>query len=221
MNEHPPDLAGDPASAGYFATRLAPDEARVAVWRHVTAYLQRWVPARATVLDLAAGYADFAANVVAERRIALDLNPALPALAAPGVEAIVGDATHLPMFADGELDVVFASNFLEHLDHPAIDRCLGEVHRALRSGGRLILVQPNFRLAPKTYFDDYTHRTIFTDRSLSDLLVARGFRLVHVEPRFLPMTLKSRLKSGHRLVPLYLRLPYRPLAGQMLHVAER
>jgi hypothetical protein len=34
------------------------------------------------------------------------------------------------------------------------------------------------------------------------------------------MTMKSRLSRAHRLVPLYLRLPYRPRAGQMLVVAE-
>jgi hypothetical protein len=39
--------------------------------------------------------------------------------------------------------------------------------------------------------------------------------------------MKSRLSFGHRLVPAYLGvpsrlgLPYRPLAGQMLVIAER
>lgn len=210
-------------SAAYFATRLAPDPARTAVWRTVTGYLQRWVPPDAAVLDLAAGYADFSANVQARRRVALDLNPALPTMVPAGVEAVVGDATDLSRFADGEFDAVFSSNFLEHLDHEGVDRCLAEIRRVLRPGGRLILVQPNFRLNPGAYFDDYTHRTIWTDNSLGDLLVARGFALVHVEGRFLPLTLKSRLSFGHRLAPLYLRIPagLRPLAGQMLHVAER
>jgi len=216
-----PSAEGADDSAAYFATRLAPDPARTEVWRHLAAYLQQWIPADAAVLDLAAGYADFSANVHARRRVALDMNPELPSLVAPGIEAVVGDATDLGRFADGEFDAVFASNFLEHLEREAIDRCLAEIRRVLRPGGRLLLVQPNFRLAPGAYFDDYTHRTIFTDVSLADLLVARGFTIVRVEPRFLPLTLKSRLKSGHRLVPLYLRLPYRPLAGQMLHVAER
>ena len=116
---------------------------------------------------------------------------------------------------------MFASNFIEHLDHDAIDRLLAGIRRVLRPGGNLLLVQPNFRLAPKQYFDDYTHRTIWTDRSLTDLVTAAGLPVVHVEPRFLPLTMKSRLSFGHRLVPLYLRLPYRPLAGQMLVVARR
>ena len=82
-------------------------------------------------------------------------------------------------------------------------------------------MQPNFRLDPHRYFDDYTHRTVWTDRSLEDVVAARGLTVVHSEPRFLPLTMKSKLSFGHRLVPLYLKLPYRPLAGQMLVVAER
>ena len=206
---------------GYYETRLAPDPARAAVWRHVAAYLQRWVDADAPLLDLAAGYADFTREVAASRKVAVDTNPTLPDLAGPGVEAIVGDATDLGRFADGEFGTVFASNFVEHLEHEEIDRLLAGVHRVLRPGGRLLLVQPNFRLAPKQYFDDYTHRTIWTDRSLADLVAVAGFRVVHVEPRFLPLTMKSRLSSAHCLVPMYLRLPWRPLAGQMLLVAER
>ena len=96
-----------------------------------------------------------------------------------------------------------------------------EVRRVLRSGGRLILIQPNYRLRPQQYFDDYTHVAVFTDRSLPDMLEANGFAREHVDARFLPLTLKSRLAFGHRLVPLYLRLPWRPLAGQMLVVATR
>lgn len=206
----------------YFSTRLAFDPRRAEVWRHVTRYLQQWVASDASVLDLACGYGDFVASVTTTgKRVGIDLHPQVAEFLPGDVEAHVGDATELSRFDDGSFQVVFASNFLEHLDHAAVDRCLSEILRVLAPAGHLILVQPNFRLAPRTYFDDYTHRTIFTDQSLADLLVARGFELVHVERRFLPMTMKSRMGAGSRLVPLYLRLPYRPLAGQMLHVARR
>lgn len=204
----------------YYETRLAPDPNRAEVWRHVAAYLAPWVDPSGALLDLAAGYADVTRSSVATRKVAVDSNPTLPELVGEGIEAIVGDATDLSVFADGEFATVIASNFVEHLDHNAVDALLDGVHRVLTSGGHLILIQPNFRLAPRRYFDDYTHRTIWTDASLGDLLVARGFRLARVEARFLPLTMKSRLSFGHRLVPLYLRLPYRPLAGQMLVVAE-
>lgn len=117
------------------------------------------------------------------------------------------------------VDVVFASNLLEHLSREDIAAALDEFRRVLRPGGRLILIQPNYRLCARQYFDDYTHLTPLSDRSLADLLRAHDFDLLTVRGRFLPLTLKS---SGGRLtflLPLYLRLPVRPLAGQMLLVA--
>lgn len=118
-------------------------------------------------------------------------------------------------------DVVFASNLLEHLSREEIRAALSEFHRVLRPDGRLILVQPNYRLRPGEYFDDYTHLTPLSDRSLVDLLRVARFEPVRVEPRFLPLTLRARGGGLAFLVPFYLRLPWRPLAGQMLIVALR
>jgi len=42
-----------------------------------------------------------------------------------------------------------------------------------------------------------------------------------VIPRFLPLTMKSRLPRWRWAVALYLRLPVRPMAKQMLLVAAR
>ncbi len=205
----------------YYATRFTADPARSEVWRHVARHLAPWVDPHGALLDLAAGYADFTRHADASRKVAVDVHPELPRFAGPDVEAIVGDATDLDRFGAGEFATVFASNFVEHLDHETVDRLLADIGRVLAPGGHLILVQPNFRLDPKRYFDDYTHRTIWTDRSLADLVAAAGLPVEHVEPRFLPLTMKSRLSFGHRLVPLYLRLPHRPLAGQMLVIARR
>ena len=90
----------------------------------------------------------------------------------------------------------------------------------LRPGGRLILMQPNFRLNPGRYFDDFTHVAIFTDQSLSDYLASLGWRIEVRQARFLPLTLKSRASGLAFLVPWYLRSPIKPLAGQMLVVAQ-
>lgn len=204
----------------YFATRYSADPRRAAVWRHITRYLARWIPADGHVLELGAGYCDFSNQVVAARRVAMDLRDAFVPFAAPGVETEVGDCRDLARFSDVEFDVVFASNLLEHLDLAGNEQLLGHARRVLRPGGRLVLVQPNYRLNPRAYFDDYTHVSVFSDRSLVDLLAANGFTAEHVEARFLPLTMKSRLAFGHVLVPWYLRLPYRPLAGQMLVVAR-
>jgi SAM-dependent methyltransferase len=204
---------------GYFDTRLAHDKNRTAVWRHICAYLQRWIPPDAEVLELGAGWCDFANNIDARRVVAMDLDATVQRAAAGHVVAVVGDCTDLSEFDDASFDVVFASNLLEHLDRLAAHDLLAGTRRILRAGGRLILVQPNFRLNPGRYFDDFTHVTIYTDQSLADFLVSEGWSIEVVRERFLPLTLKSRGARLTFLVPWYLRSPIKPMAGQMLVVA--
>ncbi|MBA3430269.1 MAG: class I SAM-dependent methyltransferase [Actinobacteria bacterium] len=152
--------------------------------------------------------------------MAMDVNPDVEQFAADGVESEIGDSSELSRFGQDAFDVVFASNFLEHLEWRAIERCIEGVRRILAPGGALILMQPNFRLRPHEYFDDYTHRTIFSDRSLVDYLESEGLICEHVDPRFLPFSMRSRFARLHVFVPLYLKLPIRPLAGQMLVIAR-
>ncbi|MGL5819942.1 MAG: class I SAM-dependent methyltransferase [Phycicoccus sp.] len=208
------------ATRGYFGTRLVYDASRAAVWRHLCRYLARWVRPDDEVLELGAGWCDFANHVVAGRVTAMDIDPTVERAAASHVVPVVGDCTDLARFADDSFDVVFASNLLEHLERADATRLLAGARRVLRPGGRLVLMQPNFRLAPGRYFDDYTHVAIYTDQSLSDYLTAEGWNVGTVLARFLPLTVKSRASRFTFLVPWYLRSPVKPLAGQMLVVAD-
>jgi ubiquinone/menaquinone biosynthesis C-methylase UbiE len=217
-------VTSDPLGAeqsAYLASRFQPDKRRDAAWRHIVRYLSRWWRPDAAVLDVGAGYCSFINEVEAARRVAVDIHDELERHAAPGVDCVRASATDLHELADESFDVVFASNLLEHLSRDDIRLALAEFHRVLRPGGRLLLVQPNFRLRPGEYFDDYTHLTPLSDRSLADLLTVAGLEPVHVQPRFMPLTVKSRAGGLSFLVPLYLRSPVRPLAGQMLLVGER
>jgi ubiquinone/menaquinone biosynthesis C-methylase UbiE len=200
---------------------LAHTERRAGIWRHISAYLQRWIPEDAEVLELGAGWCDFANSVRARRVVAMDLDRTVERAAGPGVTPVVGDCTDLGVFDDATFDVVFASNLLEHLERDASTRLLSEAKRVLRPGGRLVLLQPNFRLNPGRYFDDFTHVAIYTDQSLADYLVSQGWALEAVRARFLPLTVRSRASALTFLVPWYLRSPVKPLAGQMLVVASR
>jgi SAM-dependent methyltransferase len=203
----------------YFKARLAPDPRRDRVWRQIADFLSRWWSAEAAVLDVGAGYCSFINTVRAGRRVAVDVHGRLGEFAQAGVECVECSATKLNL-ADASFDVVFASNLLEHLDRGEIRRALGEFQRVLRPQGRLILIQPNYRLRSAEYFDDYTHITPLSDRSLADLLVVSGFRPLVVWGRFLPFSFHSRGRPLTFLLPLYIRSPWRPFAGQMLIVAE-
>jgi SAM-dependent methyltransferase len=207
---------------GYFATRLASDSRRSVLWDTLCSQVfQPYVPVSATVVELGAARGEFINVINAERRIGVDVWPGLSDHVVEGVEAHVQSATDLGFLEPESVDVVFASNFLEHLNVDDARAVLKEVHRVMRVGGRLILVQPNFRTSHKRYFDDYTHVSIWTDVSLSDFLVAEGLEVERVEPRFLPLTVKSRFPVHPWLIRLYLASPIKPMAGQMLVVARR
>ena len=223
LSETPPDQAPQDGVyvPGYFETRLQADPGRTEVWRHLCDYLARWIRPEHDVLELGAGWCDFANSVRARRVVAMDLDATVSRAAASHVVAEVGDCTDLRRFDDGSFDVVFASNLLEHLERPAASALLAEAKRVLRPGGRLILMQPNFRLSPKRYFDDFTHVAIYTDQSLRDYVTAEGWQVETMMARFLPLTMKSRGAGLTFLVPYYLRSPVKPLAGQMLLVAAR
>jgi SAM-dependent methyltransferase len=206
----------------YHDSRFTYDARRDLVWRQVCRYLQRrHIPENARLLELGAGYCHFVNNIVAAERHALDLFPRLTEYAGPGVTAHVQDCTCLDAFAEQTIDVVFASNLLEHLDRDELTRTLAEIRRVLAPGGRLVLIQPNFKYCYADYFDDYTHKFVFTHLSLCDMLRNEGFGIRAVEPRFLPFSMKTKVPKAGWLVALYLASSYRPMAGQMLVVATR
>ena len=221
-SNRPDSSPGDAGSgSGYYETRLAHLPQRREVWLHICRYLQKWIAPTDDVLELGAGWCDFANNIAARNIVAMDIDSTVVKAAAPQVRAEVGDCSDLRRFENASFDVVFASNLLEHLDRPTSTALLQEARRVLRPAGRLILLQPNFRLNPGGYFDDYTHVAIYTDRSLQDYLLSLGWQDVVVQSRFLPLTMKSRASSFTFLVPWYLRSPIKPFAGQMLAVARR
>ncbi len=196
-------------------------DGRRGVWREIVRVVHRDARDAATVIELGAGYCDFINQFPAPRRLAFDLNPDMARFSAPGVELRIEDCTRLPGIADASVDLVFASNFLEHFDRAGIDALLGGVRRALRPRGRLILLQPNHRRCAAHYFDDPTHVTIFDDRNIGGFLAPHGLRVVKVVPGLLPFSMKSRLPKWPLLVRLYLASPVRPMAAQMYVVAER
>lgn len=200
----------------YHKTRFKFDPGRLKVWRAITEYLQPYVGKDKTVLDLGCGYGDFINGVQAKKKYGLDLGPDVKNYIDKDVKFINKPSTSLEEIPSGTLDVAFSSNLLEHLDRADIDKTMTGIKRCMGKHGTLILIGPNFRYAYKSYFDDYTHKTIFTHVSLSDLMQEYGFKPVKVMPKFLPLTLKSRLPKSYLLTKAYLHSPFKPMGGQML-----
>jgi dolichol-phosphate mannosyltransferase len=191
-------------------------ERKARVWKVLyRRVFQRWIHAEDTVVDLGAGFCEFINAARAKRRIAVDLNADTRTLAAPGVEVEAASASDLSFLSSGSVDVVFSSNFLEHLaSKEEVSRVVREALRVLKTGGTLILLGPNVRLIPGVYWDFFDHHVPLSDRSVCELLAITGFELVRVEPRFLPYTTRSALPQAPWLVALYLSL--RPLSSAVL-----
>jgi SAM-dependent methyltransferase len=207
----------------YHAAHLVDDPRRATVWKAVAHHLAPNVPNDSHVLELGAGYCDWINNVRATRRVAVDLWPELKTHAAPGVETMVLDiAEGLTSLPDSSFDVVLASNLLEHFSPDAAATVVRTVARLLRPAGRFILIQPNFRYSWRSYFDDYTHRSIFTHVSLPALLRSMGFNILKVKPRFVPYSMQgTSIPVTTWLVKAYLLSPVKPAAGQMLVIAQK
>jgi SAM-dependent methyltransferase len=207
----------------YHLAHLVDDPRRAIVWKAIARHLAPHVRTDARVLELGAGYCHWINNVSAARRVAVDVWSEMPRHAAPGVEALVHDITDgLEPLAPDSFDVVLASNLLEHFSPDTAAKVVDTVARLLQPEGRFILIQPNFRYSWRRYFDDYTHRSIFTDVSLPALLRAAGFDILTVKPRFVPYSLQgTRVPLTTWLVTAYLRSPLKPGAGQMLVVGQK
>jgi SAM-dependent methyltransferase len=198
---------------------------RLAVWRTlIERFFVKFVKPSDVVLDLACGWGEFINQVQARERYALDLNPDAAARLAPGVKLLPADAAGPWPLADGLLDCVFTSNFLEHLpDKAAVTRCLREAHRCLKPGGRLVCMGPNIRVLHGRYWDFFDHHTPLSDLSLKEAMELRGFAVHTCIARFLPYTMSGGHQPPLWMLRAYLAMPWVwPLfGGQFLVVGER
>ncbi|MCY2987920.1 MAG: class I SAM-dependent methyltransferase [Planctomycetota bacterium] len=179
------------------------------VWQELTdSFFSSWVRPDATVLDLGCGYGEFINNVRAGRKLAMDLNPDAPKHLAESVEFLEQDCAADWPLPDQMLDVVFSSNFFEHLpDKICLQHTLQQAFRCLKPGGRLISVGPNIRYLAGAYWDFFDHHIPLSEASLGEAIEIQGFAIEKSVPRFLPYTLVNAPEYPIFLLKLYLLLP--------------
>lgn len=197
---------------------------KMAMWKTLCEnYFQRLIGDGKTVLDLACGYGEFINNIKAKKKYAVDLNPDAPKYLAPDVEFRACPADRIDIAGDA-VDVVFTSNFLEHLrTKEECDAVLAEVRRVLKPGGRFVVMGPNIRYLAAEYWDFYDHYLPLSHLSLEEGLVQAGYQVTTIIPRFLPYTTRSALPQHSLLIALYLKIPlvWRILGKQFLLVGQK
>jgi SAM-dependent methyltransferase len=202
---------------GYHETRLPFEHRRELLWKTLcAAFFQHRINADDCVLELGTGYGHFINNIRCAQRIAIDSWDGSAKYLAPEVVCHIGNVTDLSFLPARSVDFVFASNLFEHLTKGEFASVLAQVREKLKPGGTINILQPNYRFAYREYFDDYTHVSVYSDKSIVDFVESNGFHVVECIPRFLPLTVKSRLPVRPFLIRLYLRLPFKPMGKQML-----
>ncbi len=209
-----------------YARRFAGQQVyRQRVWRVLLEdFLQRWVPADGAVLDLGCGQGEFINQVRCRTRYAMDLNPATAGLLGPEAQLLAQDCSQPWALPDGSLEVVFSSNFFEHLPHKqALAATLAQAHRCLKPGGRLIALGPNIKYLPGRYWDFWDHYLPLTELSLKEGLQVRGFEVEVCIPRFLPYTMSQGPRFPVALLRVYLKLPliWRVVGRQFLLIGRK
>jgi SAM-dependent methyltransferase len=180
------------------------------VWQAlVRYYFQQWVRPTDAILDVGAGYCEFINNIQAREKFALDLNPAARQRAAADVKVLSQDLRDPWPIPSGAMDVVFSSNFFEHLGSKReLAHCLSEAFRLLRPGGRVIVMGPNIRFCADVYWDFFDHHLPLSDRSMAEGLELAGFERELVIPRFMPYTMAGRQPPPPIFVRIYLAMPF-------------
>ncbi|MGE5271138.1 MAG: class I SAM-dependent methyltransferase [Thiohalocapsa sp.] len=196
------------------------------IWRVLCRdFFQNYVDRDDVILDLGCGYGEFLNNIEAGKKHGIDLNPDTPRFLRSDIEFHAVPATDLgPVIGDDAIDIVFTSNFLEHLpDKATLSQVFAEVYRVLRPGGRFLALGPNIRCVGGAYWDFFDHHLPLTDAAIAEGLAISGFDVDLVIDRFLPYTTKSALPQHPRLVQAYLKVPlmWKLLGGQFFVVGRK
>lgn len=198
---------------------------RARVWDVlVTDFFSGFVGREATVLDLGCGYGEFINAVQCRAKLAMDLNPKAREYLAAGTQFHQHDCTVAWPIASDSLDVVFTSNFFEHLpDKLALKMTLAEARRCLKPRGLLIALGPNIRFVQGAYWDFWDHYLCLTEKSLAEAMENNGYEISRSHAQFLPYTTINQPLYPMFFVRMYLRLPllWRIFGRQFLVVARK
>lgn len=195
------------------------------VWRVlIDDFMQKHVPRDAAVLDIGCGYGEFINQIQCRRKFGMDMNPNTARLLAVDVQFLQQNCSVNWNLPEASLDVIFTSNFFEHLPNKqALASTLEQAFRALNPGGKLIALGPNIKYLPGAYWDFWDHYLPLTEMSLAEGLKIHGFEIIYSKEKFLPYTMAQGVRYPIFFLKLYLKMPlaWRVWGKQFFLVARR
>lgn len=216
-----PDL-----EAEYHLRFAANAEYRDQVWKVLTrSFFQAYVPTKdAAVLDIGCGWGEFINNIQAGNKYGIDLNPESARRLSRDVNFLKQDCSAPWPLPEASLDLVFTSNFFEHLPTKSSLRAtVLESWRCLKPGGSLICLGPNIKYLPGAYWDFWDHHLPLTELAVAELLEIVGFGITKRVARFLPYSMSQGFAPPVGLIALYLHLPlaWRVFGKQFLVIGKK
>ena len=179
------------------------------VWKILTKqFFSRWIDKNAKVLDLGCGYGEFINNIQCHVRHAMDLNPNTQNHLTKEVIFHEQDCSKPWQIAPESLDIIFTSNFFEHLPNKQmLNQTVKNIRHALKSGGKIIAMGPNIAALGGNYWDFWDHHIALSNQSLCELMKIHNFNIEKSVDKFLPYNMVREQKKPLCFVHLYLRFP--------------
>ena len=195
------------------------------VWKIlVTNFFSKWISKSDKILDLGCGYGEFINQVDCDVRYAMDLNPKTKSLLNKDIIFCEQDCSKPWTVAPNSLDLVFSSNFFEHLPNKqSLDRTMIEINKALKPGGKLIAMGPNISVLQGSYWDFWDHHVALSDASMCELLEIHDFNILQAISKFLPYNMVRIKEHPLILVSTYIKIPliWKIFGKQFLIIAKK
>lgn len=201
------------------------EEYRNDVWKIlVKEFFSKWIRSTDHILDLGCGYGEFINQANAKVKHAMDLNPRTRNLLKDDVIFHEQDCSKAWPLEENSLDLIFTSNFFEHLPNKkALDATITEAKKCLKKGGRIIAMGPNISVLKGKYWDFWDHHVALSDQSMRELIEIHKLKVLTSVTHFLPYNMVRTKRRPLFFVHLYLMFPFiwRLFGKQFLIVAQK
>ena len=186
------------------------EDYRTKVWQIlVNNFFNKWIRSDFEILDLGCGYGEFINQVNCSTRYAMDLNPRTKDHLDKEIIFYEQDCSMPWELKPSSLDLVFTSNFFEHLPNKStLDSTVRNIYKALKPNGLLIAMGPNISILKGQYWDFWDHHVALSEQSISELLEINQFKIEKSVSQFLPYNMVRIKKRPLFLLKLYLKMPF-------------